>query len=213
MKRILNSLCVFVILLSCSSNDDTQGQQQDPPSFYALKVGNSWVYKSQKYNLSTQEYEDTEIIDSVSVIGTEDILGNTYYKLRTFTTGNDAGSSLSNPNGEKFEFFREVEGNLINETNDIVFTTTDFSEQIIVEESWGTIYDKLAEELSSVTVPAGTFQCYNKQRYARTPEGDPLPSMDNFYYAEGIGLISDSTSFLSLAVPVVIRRLESYNVQ
>jgi hypothetical protein len=214
MKRILITVCLFTCLCSCSNDDDSTAPETQDPNFYALTVGNSWVYKSQRYNLSIDSYEDTEIIDSVSIVGTEDILGNTYFKFRTKTTGStNSESQLSNPNGIKFEYFREVDGNLVNDSNDIVFTTTDYTEKLIVESSWGSIFEKLAQDLATVEVPAGIFECYNKERYARTPEGEDLPSMDNFYYAEGVGLIYDSISFVSLENPVIIRRLDSYDVQ
>lgn len=216
MKRMLLCICLTPLFFSCNSDDDSQSQEQEQqiPSFYALEVGNSWVYKSQRYDFAQQVYMDTEIIDSVSIVGTEDILGVRYFKFRTKTTGStDTNATLSNPNGVKFEYFREHDGNLINDSNDIVFTTTDFTEQTVLEASWGTIFEQLAQDLETLVVPAGTFQCYNKQRYARTPEGDPLPSMDNVYYAEGIGLIYDSISFISQDTPAMIRRLDTYNIQ
>ena len=182
MKRILITVCLFACFFSCSNDDDSVTPEAQEPNFYALTVGNSWVYKSQRYNFNTESYEDTEIIDSVSIVGTEAILGNTYFKFRTKTTGStDSESQLSNSNGTKFEYFREVDGNLVNDSNAIVFTTTDYSEILVLEASWGSIFEKLAEDLATVEVPAGTFECYNKQRYARTPEGEDLPSMDNFY--------------------------------
>jgi hypothetical protein len=214
MKRILITLSLFACLFSCSNDDDSVTPEAQEPSFYALTIGNSWVYKSQQYNFNSQSYEDTEIVDSVSIVGTEEILGNTYFKFRTKTTGSVNGESqLSNPNGIKFEYFREIDGNLVNDSNDIVFTTIDYTEKLIVESSWGSIFEKLAEDLATVVVPAGTFECYNKQRYARTPEGEDLPSMDNIYYAEGIGLIYDSISFVSQENPIIIRRLDAYDIQ
>ncbi|UKM65146.2 hypothetical protein GSB9_01708 [Flavobacteriaceae bacterium GSB9] len=166
-----------------------------------------------KYDISEQAYKETEIIDSVSVVGTENILGITYFKFKTKTTGStDSGTPYSNPNGIKFDYFREVDGNLVNENNEIIFTTTDYTEHTIIEATWGSIFQKLAEDLSTIKVPSGTFLCYNKQQYARTPDGEQLPSMDNYYYAEGVGLIQDSVSLIALDTPVMIRQLFSYNV-
>nr|WP_321230990.1 hypothetical protein [uncultured Psychroserpens sp.] len=213
MKRILITVCLFACLISCSNDDSvTPGNQNE--NFYALTVGNSWVYKSLRYDFNGEAYSDIEIIDSVSIIGTENIFGNTYFKFRTKTSGSPDEEALwSNVNGIMFEYFREVDGNLVNENNQIVFTTTEYTEQIIDAQGWGTYFEILAEDIVTVEVPAGIFECFNKQRYAETSEGVPLPSLDNTYYAEGIGLIYDTKSFATRATPEVIRRLDSYNVQ
>lgn len=214
MKHIHITVCLFACLFSCSNDDDSVAPETQDPTFYGLTVGNSWVYKSQRYNFNTESYDNTEIIDSVSIVGKEYILGNTYFKFRTKTTGStDSESQLSNSNGIKFEYFREVDGNLVNDSNDIVFTTTDYTEKLVVEANWGSIFEKLAQALATVEVPSGTFECYNKQRYARTAEGEELPSTDNIYYAEGVGLIYDSISFVTIENPMIIRRLDSYNIQ
>ncbi|GGG41941.1 hypothetical protein [Bizionia arctica] len=219
MKRICLSICFITFLLSCNSDDDSQNQDQnqqeeESPGFYALEVGNSWTYKSFQYNLTEDAYYETDIQDAVSITGKEEISGNTYFVFRTETTGNnDPENPVSNPNGIKFEYLRELEGDLVNETNDIVFTSTDYTEQIVYETSWGIVYDKLATDLATVEVPAGTFQSYDKERYAKSPEGDLFPALDHIYYSEGIGLISDSMSFVSQDKPFIVRRLSSYLVQ
>ncbi|MEM5565327.1 hypothetical protein WNY78_09435 [Psychroserpens sp. AS72] len=213
MKRILITVCLFACLFSCSNDDSITPETQDP-GFYALTVGNSWVYKSLRYDFNGEAYTDIEIIDSVSIVGTENIFGNSYFKFRTKTSGSPDEEALwSNANGIMFEFFREVDGSLVNENNQIVFTTTDYTEQIINAQDWGTVFEILVEDLVTVDVPAGTFECFNKQRYAETSGGVTLPSLDNIYYAEGIGLIYDTKSFATRATPEVIRRLDSYNVQ
>ena len=96
MKRILYVCFIAVILSACTTSDN-----QDPPesesNFYALTEGNAWVYKNYEYNSLTEDYEDTGVIDSVSIVNTEVINDNTYFRFRTYTTGNDAGVTFCNP--------------------------------------------------------------------------------------------------------------------
>lgn len=210
MKRILFCVCFWVLFLACESNDDESSNQSS--NFYALKVGNSWVYKHYKYSPSLDEYLETSVVDSVSIVGKEQVYGNTYYKVRTWTTGNDSGSALYNANGEHFEFFRDYEGTLLRDDGFVKFTNNDYSKRLIWEEDWGSVYERLVEGTTELTVEAGTFTCINSEMYLITASGEQLPGLDRFYYAEGIGLVLSTVSFVSQSVPSVYRRLDSYEI-
>ena len=111
------------------------------------------------------------------------------------------------------ELRREFSGNLINETGDIIYTNTNYNERLVSENSWGNIYNKLTDNIEIVIVVAGSFPCLDMERYAKSPDNtETFPGLDHFYYSDGIGLISDTTSFVSQGFPVGIRRLESYNI-
>ncbi|WP_055442896.1 hypothetical protein [Lacinutrix himadriensis] len=211
MKRILFTVCFFALFFSCNSDDDNRNATDPEAGFYALTVGNSWVYKNFKYNSNTMEYDDTGILDEVSIVGTEILDGETYFKFKTVTTGNDTGVSYFNANGEKLELRREFSGNLINETGDIIYTNTNYNERLVSENSWGNIYNKLTGNIEIVIVVAGSFPCLDMESYAKSPDNtETFPGLDHFYYSDGIGLISDTTSFVSQGFPVGIRRLDSY---
>ena len=126
MKRIPVAVCLLICLLSCSNDDSSASETQDS-NFYALTVGNSWVYKNYRYDTNSETYEDTGVKDSISIIGTEDLFGNTYFKFRRLTTGNEGGITFCNPNGEHFENLREFEGNLIKDDGTVKFTNSDYS--------------------------------------------------------------------------------------
>ncbi|GAB5565203.1 MAG: hypothetical protein Wins2KO_22660 [Winogradskyella sp.] len=214
MKRLFMCLCIVALSFSCSESDNSENlNNQSDSNFYALTVGNSWVYKNYRYNPSTQIYDDTGVIDSISIVDVQDILGQSYYKFRTLTTGNEEEITFCNPNGEHFEFLREVQGNLINEQGDIKFTNNNFEERLLNEYDWGTIYEILTEDHTILNVEAGEFHCINSERYAITSNGEQSPGLDRFYYASGIGLIYDTSSFASNPTPTIIRRLDSYLVQ
>lgn len=214
MKRLLLCFCIIAFTFSCSESDSSDYQINPlDANFFALTVGNSWVYKNYKYNSVTETYYDTGVIDSISIVAIQDFSGETYYKFRRLTTGNQEGITFCNPNGEHFEFLREFEGNLINEEGSIKFTNSNNEERLLEENQWGNIFEVLIEGNSIISVEAGEFDCINSERYAKNSDGEQLPGLDRFYYASGIGLIYDTSSFVSNSIPSIIRRLDSYEVQ
>ena len=214
MKKVVLIFSVCLLFFSCSSDDDSQPENQSETNFYGLVVGNSWVYKYYSRNPNTDVYDiDVGVTDSISVIGTEEFLGNTYFKVRRLTTGNDLESSLYNSNGESFELLRESEGNLIDSDGVIRFTNNDYSPRLIEEQDWGDIYERLIENEIDLTIEAGTFTSVYSERYVITTEEVQLPGTSHNYYSEGIGLIMDTTTFVTNPTHVYERRLVSYVVQ
>ncbi|MCK8480055.1 hypothetical protein [Psychroserpens algicola] len=213
MKRILLFVCTLLFAFSCS-NDDSTSPETPEANFYALTVGNSWVYKNYRYNINTQLYEDTGVIDSVSIVSTENISGETYFKFRRLTTGNEDGITFCNPNGEHFEYLREDNGNLVRSDGNVKFTNNDFSLRVLSQNVWGIIVEQLIEGESTMNVEAGSFTCVNSERYALlSPNNDPSPGLDRFYYSDGFGLIYDTSSYVSNDIPSIIRRLDTYVIQ
>jgi hypothetical protein len=214
MKNFLWCICIITFIFSCE-NEPVFENENNPfqANFYALKVGNYWVYKSQRYDIIEEQYFDNGVIDSVSIVGTEVIQGEIYFKFRTKTTGNDTENIFNNPNGVKFEYFRELDGNLINEEGFIKFTNNNYEERLIKEIDPGNIYEILVEGSTIINVEAGEFNCINSERYLITPDGEQLLGLDRFYYANGFGLIYDTISLIQVPTPSVIRSLVSYSVQ
>ena len=99
MKKLIFIISIITILTSCNSDDDTSSQT----NFYALTVGNSWVYKHYTYNNDTSTYNETGVIDSISIVGTEEIYGDTFYKFkqRAFNSNDDSY------NFERYYFLRD----------------------------------------------------------------------------------------------------------
>lgn len=208
MKHLIY-VCFFAFLLSsCTTSESDQNPQDEESNFYALTIGNEWVYKNYKYNSITETYDDTGVIDSVSVVGTEIIGDNTYFNFRRFTTGN----VLGNPGGEHFELLRDSLGYLVRDDGSIKYANNDFTARILSEAEWGTVFEQLISKNNEITVEAGTFISTYTQRYAILANGDQSNGLDHFYYAEGIGLIYDTTSFATQDIPVIIRRLDSYSI-
>ena len=205
---------MLTFLFSCSDDDSSSLVVPEPESnFYALTVGNSWVYKNYQYDMNSETYEDTGVVDSVSLVGTEIVDNNTFFKLRRWTTGNESGTTFCNPNGEHFELVRDSLGYLIWDTGQIKFVHNNFDERILNEEDWGSLREKLQEGETDISVEAGTFTSVNSERYVILPDGEQAPALDKFYYSDGIGLIYDTSSFVSQDIPLIIRRLDSYTIQ
>jgi len=208
MKHIFY-VCFFAVLLSsCTTSEINQDSESN---FYALTVGNEWVYKNYRYNINTQLYDDTGVVDAVRIVGTEVVNENTYFKFRRFTTGNEAGITFCNPNGEHFELLRDSLGYLIRDGGSIKYTNNDFTTRAVSDQNWGVIYDRLIALDHEINVEAGTFESTYTQRFAVTTNGEQTQGLDHYYYADGIGLIYDTTSFVTDDTPLIVRRLDSYD--
>ncbi len=213
MKRAVYLCFIVLLAFSCSISDHNEDQLDSESNFYALSIGNTWVYKNYRYNIETQTYDDTGVIDSVSIVGTEVINDNTYYKFRRWTTGNEENIAFCNPNGEHFELLRDSLGYLIRDDGSIKYANNDFSARVLNSDIWGTIYDQLIALDNEITVEAGTFTSTYSQRFAILSDGDQSPGLDHFYYADGYGLIYDTSSFVSRDIPSIVRRLDSYVIE
>lgn len=213
MKRIFSILFVITLFFSCSSNDESDNPESQEENFYALTVGNSWVYKNYKYNPTTELYDDTGVIDSVSIIGTEDVSGETYFKFRRWTTGNEENITFCNPNGEHFELLRDSLGYLVRDSGSIKFVNNNNDEILISSQFFGNEYFQLQENQIQIVTESGSFECYDMLYFVRDQNDEILPGTNNYYYADGIGLIFDTTSWVSEEIHTVERRLDSYYVQ
>lgn len=214
MKRLLLCFCIAAFTFSCTESDDSENQiSETDTNFFALSVGNSWVYKNYRYNPATETYEDTGVIDSISIVGIQDFSGESYYKFRRLTSGNEDGITFCNPNGEDFEFLRAVDGNLMDNEGSIKFTSNNNEERLLQQHEWGNVYETLVEGNTTLNVEAGEFDCVNSERYAKNTEGEQLAGLDRFYYASGFGLVYDTSSFTYSTSPSIIRRLDAYIIQ
>lgn len=213
MKRILFYLCFSALFFACTTSDELQSLSQTSANFYALTVGNTWVYKNYKYNINTQVYEDTGIVDSVHIVGTEIIEGNTYFKFRTLTTGNEDQITFTNPNGEQFEYVREENGYLLKDNGRVKFVNNVYEPILVDSDSNFNYYFRLSEVASTVQTQAGNFECAKLQYYVLNEDQEQLPGTNTYLYADGIGLVFDTTSFVSQSNHSIERRLVSYNVK
>ncbi|MFD2915402.1 hypothetical protein [Psychroserpens luteus] len=210
MKRILITVCLFTLFFSCSSDDDNNVEPQS--NFYGLAVGNSWNYKIYERNFQTETLEYNGIQQDISVIDTEEIDGNSYFKLKIVTSGSSDNDTYF-PNDETINYRRIEDGKLLNEYNQTIFVNNDYTERLISEDDWGNFYNRTLEELATVTVDAGEFTCADMLVYAKNSEGAQMAGLDHTYYSNEIGLVSSSISFVVSGQIFYKTILNSYNIQ
>ena len=82
---------------------------------------------------------------------------------------------------------------------------------MLVELDWGNIYETLVDGETILNVEAGEFSCINSERYGTNPKDtEQYAGLDRFYYADGFGLIYDTSSYVNANIQSIIRRLDSY---
>lgn len=209
MKQIFLYLCLFTLFFTCSSDDENSINTES--NFYGLKIGNSWNYKVYEMSSQTQNLEYNGINRDITVIGIEEINGYNFFKLKTITSGS-TNNHITFPNGESVDYRRVEDGALLDENDNVIFVNNNFSERLVKENDYGNIYNQTLDQLTTVTVDAGTFSCVEMLVYVKSPEGDQFPGFNHTYYSEGIGLVSYSISFLATGEIVNKVVLNSYNI-
>lgn len=212
-KDLLPALLLLCLcFISCSSDDNTISEPEE--NFFGLKVGNTWVYEYyRRQNPQEAMYDATGVKDSVEVTGTQMINGNEFFAYRIRTSGNDSNSPFYFENGERTYYFRDSLGYLIADNGAVIFSREDEQEFFLYEGGVYPVYTARGETTEIVATEAGQFDCEYMDIYARDENGEVLPGSDKKYFAAGIGEIISTTSFVSDPIPVVERRLLSYDVQ
>ena len=220
MRRILITVCILSLFFSCS-NDDSNTPEAQIENFYALTVGNSWEYRWYRFQ-TEMGLDAMAITESISIVDTEDINGDLYYKFKKVVDGNDPfydGVGFGFPvNGEYVEYYRDSLGYLVNEHGDVKFVNNINEEFVIYEPQFNyeyAAYAELSEGSFEFTTEAGTFNCLEmKIRYEDEDENTDLLAVNKHYYADDIGLIKYDVVFMTSADGNGYqKRLESYNVQ
>tara|TARA_R110000751_G_scaffold135_2_gene586 strand:+ start:7965 stop:8609 length:645 start_codon:yes stop_codon:yes gene_type:complete len=213
MKRLLLCTCFFTLIFSCSTSDDVQENNLEL-NFYGLTVGNSYTYKFYKYNSDTEDYDETLIVQNVIIEDTEEVSGQQYFKIKTTTSGVDGFNLFYLQNGEEIDYLREVDGTLINDNNDVLFVNNEFSEHLVNSDNTSlNLYRKTIEEPVIINSNTGSFNCIEMQNYIVTEDGTTLDGVSKIHYSEGVGLVQQTCVYASSSTPVMIKKLNSYNIK
>ncbi len=195
---------VVFILYNCSSTDTVQPPESN---FYALSVGNSWDYKW--YGVSNEGNQSLiSVEENISIVGIEEINGNSFYKFKRLISGNTNGNYAFVPeNGEHYEFYRDSLGFLINEEGLIKFTNSTYEEFPIYyydifgsfdgEDIGATLFGKLSTEEFIYESEIGDFSSLELITRFEYDNGVTAPANNHIYYSDGIGLISDDIVFIA----------------
>jgi hypothetical protein len=213
MKNYLLLACLVLFCVSCSSDDNTAPEPEE--NFYALTVGNSWVYEHfRRESIQSNTFNDTGVIDSVKIVDTEVINNQVFYKFRVRTSGNETNAALCAPNGERFQYFRDSLGYLITDFGGVEFSRENSQEFLLRENSTLNLYTARGEGNEMISTTAGDFDCEWMKVYAKVvPTLEVLPALDKNYYTDGIGRVLNTCSFASQDIHVMERRLKSYDIQ
>ncbi len=214
MKNLISKiLFVFTasILLSCSKNDDPATLPEKNPQFFNLNVGNIWVYKNYQniQNLPNQnELTFTGIVDTVKIIGIENIQGFTFAKKKSkkifLSTGNVKSISYSylrvNNLGHLIEItdinnigvLNETSGYVIHPGNDVNFVynqeINNGSSEVIYGNIEYRIYNSINKEVEGINYFVTPFNGIFTPTPASLQNGIISKTVE-FNYSSNVGLI------------------------
>lgn len=215
MKKILVLACVVLISISCENEDTTLPIEPEATTF-ALKVGNSWEYRYfRRENPQSTIFNDMNVIDSVEIIGTEEIDGNTYYRFSTRTFGNDADLPYLPDNGEQFKSLRDSLGYLIDNNGRMHFSAEGDTSEHVMDSltDYRTVF-KLSDTSELLDTPVGDFNCHWMSFYYRyNVTGERSVGESRYYRNSTIGEMLVTISFASQPTHFIEKRLVSYELQ
>jgi len=215
MNRILLLLAFSFLFLSCNKDDgnttsDNQGQDA---GFFALKVGNSWVYNYFRVNSETGELSNLGATETIEVIDEEAIGEEVVFTLKTTTIDTENSCGPCNTSPEYTFKVKDSLGYLVEVDGPILFSSINDEDYLVLSQEFGDIFRVLKPNEVLITVPAGQFVTKDNERYAIDPEGNRFDGQDNLYFAEGIGEIRQTISTVSTQRIIYEKQLMSFNVQ
>lgn len=213
MKNYFLLACLITLFISCSNDDNTTPEPEE--NFYALAVGNSWVYEHfRRESIQSNIFNATGVIDSVKIINTEVINNEVFYKFRVRTSGNETNAALCATNGERFQYFRDSLGYLITDFGGVEFSRENDQEFLLRENPSLNIYTARGDGNELISTAAGDFDCEWMKVYTKDVSTlEVLPALDKNYYTDGIGRVLNTCSFVSQDIHIMERRLKSYHIQ
>lgn len=210
MKRIAFFLIVFLFIFQACKKDDSNNNQPPQESvldYMPLSVGNYWIYEgyycdSGEVNCE-RSYIDTSLVSKDTLIN-----GKNYFKIE----GQEGYWKFP-------KYYRDSGDYIVNEEGKVVFTHLDtentFDHTYIVSNE-DTIYHwyyQLQEDLESVTVKAGTYDCLNYQgSFFRKKDDFGIEYNMRNNFAKNVGIVEQNTFFAS-SVHVIKRELIGYYIE
>ncbi|MEM7085603.1 MAG: hypothetical protein AAF489_05445 [Bacteroidota bacterium] len=216
MYRLICSFLIFTFLMvSCNKDDggNTSQQQEVDAGFFALQVGNVWVYSYFRVDMDTGELIDLGGTETVEITDEEVVNGETIFTMKITTIDENNTCSICNDNPLETKRVKDSLGYLVEVDGPIIFSSTNTDDFLVSSQEFGDIYRVLKPNEVLITVPAGQFVSKDNERYAIDPEGNRYEGQDNLYYAEGIGEIRQTISSVSILKIIFEKQLISYTVQ
>ncbi len=210
---VLLASCL-TLFVGCSNDDDTTETPEQEANYFALKVGNSWTYNVYRYNGATMEYDVQDLKITNTIVSSETINSEIYFKYETTSEGTDECLFCLEDLGNDTSV-RDSLGYLVTTEGVIKFSSIQTDPYLITSEDFGDIFGVYREETGAVDTPAGEFfgVDYN-ERYLVQPDGTTAPGKDGTYYGkEGQGVMVKTISFVSSEFPNWFIILDTSNVE
>lgn len=192
-KLHLILLIPFLAVFCDSCKEEEQNSLFSNPNgidYLQLKVGNFWVYDNLTGALFQEEIL-SPYLDTVSITGTQEINGNTYFVFESTYNlyGEEKGVS---------QVVRDSSGYLVNKEGHILFSETNFIDKFRKYIVWDEVTDSTAtvetymfSNIRSVEIPFGRFNVltFVKELQYNKVIDQQSGQMYSFHYAQGIGRV------------------------
>lgn len=209
-RTVIIIIAGLMAFASCKKDETTETPetvQTTVMDYLPMTPGNYWVYEQHSYDSAGTELYQTWGNDTIEVISDTSINNLTYHRI---VEHNFAGFSTPDTN-----CYRDSSGCIVNSKGYIVFRLTPNSIYTYYYEP-DTIYYidySLAAQSSTITVPAGTYDCldYRGEVY-RKQDNYAVPYLLHNYYSKNIGTVKKTRMFLNNLQRLEIE-LISYHIQ
>lgn len=207
---------VLVLPFILTSCDDDQDEvtifEEENSSFYALEVGNKWVYQHYRLNIDGS-IRDTIAIEEIEVIEEVTIDEKQYAQLQ-ISTNILMGTTCATCELEPFVVtsVRDSLGFLVTDTGDLLYSSRNTEPYIYSEADWGTTFGQLQQNVTIRTVSAGNFSVLNNMWFVISPDGEEYEGRVFDYYSEGIGQIELIMSGVLRNTPSARKELIEYQL-
>jgi len=212
-------ICLFLafsfLLVSCKKDDvDNIAEEQEVDAgFFALQVGNSWVYNYFRVDSQTGDLQNLGATETVEITDEEVVNDETIFTMEITTVDENNTCAICNDNPMEVKKVKDSLGYLVEVDGPIIFSSSNPNDYLISSQGFGDIYRVLKPNEVIITVPAGQFVSKNNERYAIDPDGNRFDGQDNLFYSEGVGEIRQTFSGVTIERVLFEKQLMSYDVQ
>jgi hypothetical protein len=199
MKHAIMILLAMLFLFSCKKDENQPEPQPTPeePAFnLALEVGNYWVYNHYRIDSGNIEVPMNRM--DCTWVDRDTLINNITYVIL------ENEGHLLNPGENKI--VRDSAGYLVNNSGEIFFSSTNFTDtlyRLVTYYPDETILYELTAKMEkpdqAVEVDAGSFEVLNfKSTISFTQDmGGGTTQYLNAYYANSVGLVLDTYKMVS----------------
>jgi hypothetical protein len=205
------ALLLLICSAACKKDNVVPAPANEPvpapaPNGFPLTIGSYWIYENTMI--------DTNNVETINASNPSD---SCYIKDDTIFGGKTYLVFVGNITNENAIFFRRDSlGFMVDQYGTIFYSKTDLINTLRTVSVPG-FYDgyyKMAGPMTSVSVPAGGFSCYDYQGVFVMPSSYAWsnPRFSHSYYANGVGLVRETAFFYS-SPDYIARRLLRYHIE